>query len=491
MNITMRGGKRPSVGISSPFFVIGTLVCFSCVAVVAVRPQARDGLGGLFLLPLGASLCCFFFSDMLARWKESLGLSILLTTVATRYVVSPVLIALSGHTVSNLSPSAAGYRFAILMSLLELFTVFITLKLIWKPQLWYDRSLLRDTFHLTWVGVLVILGLGGLLMVRGRIGNVFSHLSFLTTTSTDYTPVYTYDLTAFVCLKAFLFIVVAGWAGRRHQKSKSHFRFLYVLIALSAAFLNVAFYDHTQRSVLVELTIATIAVLICVFPHSKKLFVFAGVGGIVILVGSSFLSHTMHMTMGEIKILNAAAFNNVSENVELYINGVSTMAQSYDSYEVVRAQMSLATYAKDFIQGLNFTSIPGLDKLRTLVADVSTTDYLFRAVFDRNSGYILPTAGQTLYYGSVTFGWLLDVLVCVVCVKLLFFFHELVRRTRNVAGVFTYTFFETVCGFCLCYNVTILLSCFTYLAFYIWLLMKLNTLGGRRASCCTEEVTAP
>ena len=111
------------------FFILGLV----CTGIIAFLNVVADGLTGLFLLPLSFSIAVVFSNNTLGYAKDSFGLLILYSLIILRYLVSPVLIALSGTLVPNVSTSAMGLQFAIFIMIVEIFVVVTAINSTWKP----------------------------------------------------------------------------------------------------------------------------------------------------------------------------------------------------------------------------------------------------------------------------------------------------------------------------------------------------------------------
>jgi hypothetical protein len=456
----------------------GTIISLFVMVFVTCFPKADDGLEMLFLLPAALALGSALLGDVFRYWKDSVGLLILYGLICVRYLITPMLIAVSGNTVALVNPSKEGYLFALIMMVVELFVVLISISLVWKPIVGLDEDICKkQEFRLTWVGVFAVMSLVALLIFRGNLPNVFSHFTSFLRYSTSQLDLFTFDMIGVLILKAFIFIAIVVWASKHYKRSESVInKFFFAAIGIIIAIGNIIFYDHQARAMLAEIIVGTAATLIYCYPKLKKIIILFFSTGAIILVGSAFMTGTLFFNLGEVSLSNTNNMNRLSEVAELYSNNVSMMAFAYDQYSNISNQMSILTYFSDLINNLGFITIPGFRIIYYIFLNVPTTASFFMASL-AGAGYILPMAGQTLYYGGISFGWLLDIIAFIICIRLMYYFHKKGKRSNNAGYIYVLAYCEVICSLTLINNFGIMLNTLTGIPLLLYLFLKLNEIG--------------
>lgn len=448
--------------------------------LIGIRPVVEQGLEMLFLLPLTLSVASLLFGDVFGYYKKNIALFIIYFVIALRYLVSPMLISLTGHTVSTLNPSIMGYKFAIVMMIVELFVILISIKIFWKnPAEYANKGTFPSVLRLSFPGLVMALFIFVLLIFRGNMGNVFSHLTVIMNFKNEVTPVYSYDLSLFMALKTFVFLIVASWIYRKQRNASPRNKFMYFLLLGLFAGLNVLIYDAEQRSVLAEMLIATATVLVFIFPKKKKVFIASIFTIAVIMLGVNFLKGTLNYNPENGTVINQFFFNYTSEVLELYTGNVSTMAQSYDAYGYIRGNMSPLTIFSDIVNYTGVITFPGLRNIYYLFQDIPTTPQLFQNSINGNA-YIMTTAGLSIYYGSLGFGWIFNILTYVFMVKLIHYLHVKRQNSVHIGEIYVNSFVQILAALLLVNNLILFLQGATEIIFIIFLMIKVNDIGNHR-----------
>lgn len=446
---------------------------FGLAAVIALAGQPVPGLELLPLLPLTFGLACALVGDVFRLWKASIGYAVLLLVMLLRYLGSPVLIAATGHTLSAVSVSPEGFRAAVLIMCAELFAVMATL---WWVQ---GRQTARDlapaaapeqpALKISWHSLLVPALLLGLLLVRGRLGSVISHKSFALWISRDRSPLDTYDLEILMVLKAFVLVLAAVWSAGVLKTSKKTWLKVTALLALALAVaLNVLWYYHANRSVLVYAAACTIAVLVFCFPKFKKPALVLGMVAVLVLAGYSVFTHTLQMKGKQVSLMDTAQTTRLSEIGELYSNGVSTMGHTFDTVDAAKKQVSVKSFAHDIVRYLRFFSYPGLRAAYSAFQDTPTAASIFRDSLG-DKPFILPNYGLAAYWLGKYPGLVLDLLFHVGFVLCIHLFTQLRKRSGHAGYLYVLTYCEAICGITLLNNVGLMLGQLSGLPLLIFL----------------------
>ena len=466
----------------SPFLIIKILfviVGLVCTGLVGFSNVVADGLEAFFLLPLSFAVACMFSHNAIAFAKDSFGLLILYGLIILRYLVSPVLTALSGNLVPNVSTSASGLRYAVLFMIVELFVIVIAINVIWKPVSTKNFKRKGDTeFKLTWSGAMVCSFLIAVILYRGTLPNVMEHLSFGNKYSYAYSELKTYDMSAVLTLKALLYLLIVSWSYNKYQNTKSRSnKTLFLIISILAALGNSMIYNASERAIMVMCTMASLSVLLYCFGKkiSKFLPIIAVLG--FVFVWSLFADGTLGIKEGESLLDRADYLSDLSRVAELYSNGVSTEAHSFDMYDTITENISIETHISELIKSNNIFTLPGLWLVSKGVETIPSIQSLFNLTLRKGDSFILPNAGLAMYSGRIYFGLLFDIVFHWLIVFGIYNFYKKKKSSHGLSLIYLYSYCEMICGFTLMNNIMIAVSLLSAIPFLLYILLKLNELG--------------
>lgn len=435
----------------------------------------KNGLEFLYLLPLSLAVFSLLFGDVFLLYRKNVALFIIFFIIILRYLVTPFLISYTNHTVSTLNPSPEGFKFAILMMIIELLVVLASIKYFWKKD--NNKTIKKEnkdyTFKLSSFGAILIILTSMLLFLRGNMSNVFDSLTFFMNFSEQKEPVFTYDLLLFMVLKTIVFLSVASWAKTKYSKSKSMFKYVYILIALLFAGLNFLFYDADQRTMLAQLGIGTASVLVVLFPKQKKHFIVL----ILILV---IIMLTVNFTTGTLFYDQDIDLKWTSEVFELYTANVSTMAHSYDIYGYVRNGMTEFTFLSDLVRYFGLITFPGLRNIFYYFLNISSTPELFQSTLLADKAYIMTTAGFSIYHGTLAFGWIINILTYIFMIKFIYEINLKQKATKHIGFVYMYSFIQILASLILINNLLLFYKGVTGYILLVYIFIKINDIGIRK-----------
>lgn len=472
---------------SANWFYIVTGFSFSIVVsiITAVMPPVNSGLEYLFLLPLSFAIAFIFYNDLFLSWNENYGTIIIFVAAFLRYIVSPLLMSLTNHSVAYINATMDSYFYAIFIMIYELFAVLIILRFVKKRfqnnkngiVIHSDRKP-HNSFNITWIGAFLCTFVVIILISRGNLSNVFSHLSILNTYSEDLSDLYTYDLTFVYLIKSFLFIAIISKMVSLSKKYPS-FKEVFFVISFIAVLLNSVIYDHKSRSVMVEFMVSSIVVLISGFPQKRKLLLtFFSVFGFL-LVSTVFISGTLLTTWSGI-LEPGYMFERISEMGELYGNGVSTMAHTIDTYPIANSILGFDSFLSHFVRSIGFITFPGFRYFYYALFNIPTASSIFmQTLFGK--GFILPPFGVALYYGDLFLAVPISFINCFLCIWTLYWIENIRIKLHNDIGtIYIITFAEIICGMSIFVNnIFIMIQGLTQIPLYFAILLWFNNLGNR------------
>lgn len=452
-----------------------SLIGVAAMLFIALRPEPRDGLRLLWLLPFTFSICILFFSKIIDYHKDGVGLKILYSIILIRYILSPVLIAITDGAVGNgwIGSSSEGYQFAVLVSVIELLICCLTISLCWRKyfpkfqaQAFNDRDVTKS---LTIGGLFLILMGIVLVFVRGieGVASTFGFLLLDNKYQADYVD--SYSIVYVQVIKSFLFVCILVWANKNYKKTNL---FLWPLIAGIATFLNISTYFGYNRSSIFETAVASIFTLYAAFPKLKRVFtillvpVAAGVLFSLILI-KQFGVNTQ--TVGQFDFLSLSG---VSNTLEIYTNGMWPLATSYDAVSWLQNRISPFTPVKDTTDNFYLFKVPGFTVFNDWLSDIDTSTQLYQIY--TLPGTVLPLSGQMMFYGGFVFGPLFALMANILAFYLLTFCELKSKLVNSLQGKFTYLWLASLLGLTMCYNWTIIWWSVSKFMFFLVIVFWIN-----------------
>lgn len=455
--------------------LIISLVCTIFVGVIAPTIQ---GLEYLFVLPLTFFMICIFSGKIITYYKNSPGLAILYLLIVLRYLISPLFIALSGTLVNGLMISPTSLRFSIFIMVIELITVYVSIRIIWRPVNSSPPSAFAyNGFRFSWTGGMLAIFLVLAIIYRGTMQNIVEHLSFGLNYKFSQSELKTYDMSAFITLKAIIFLLIVAGAARKYWRSKYLFsRTLMFTLAVIAAFFNIMIYDADKRATMVMCSVASLTVISnCFGRRFKKYIPLITILG-VIFVWLLFSFGTLGISETNNLHLNREFISDLSRVMELYSNGVSTQAHSIEVYQEIRSHVNLDTYISELIKSNNVFTLPGFWVVGKSVEAIPS----FQGLFNKTLGgeaYILPNAGLAFYSGSLIFGLLLDVLFHFFIIVGIYYFYINKQKNIDISKQYLFSYSEMIFGFGLMNNIMIAISLLSDVPLMLYIFLKVNNLG--------------
>ncbi|XCP86576.1 hypothetical protein ABXS75_07215 [Roseburia hominis] len=459
-------------------------LCFIVSIYIGVSQVPNSGLSLLFLLPLVFAVTILFFYQEYSYCRNSFGLIILYGSAFVRYIVSPVLIVVSQSTVSTIHANDSDYFYAVIVEVFELLITMIVIKFVWPKHLRKkEQAIINNqydpdsiTFHLSWSGFGFVVLLIGLVVMRGHIDNIFSHLSTWFYRVDNHESVYGYDMMAFNIVKTALFLVLIS--GMKYLYDRTSQKSIPVIIALALGIMNTMLFEYRERTDLAVLVIATFFVLSYAFPKSKKMLgVIFGVGGVV-LVAFVFMEGTLRYEAGS--SFSSVNISDYSKMAELYTTGPSIIANAHMNYDVMRESMSFMTFAKDVVKSFDpFSTLPFLRFiLNSVSSNLSSVELYVSSI--RGLAYIIPNHSLAALYVGDVLCWILEPVFVILNVKLLGWFERKIYSISDLAQVYAIISIVTMVAMgVFCNNFQLMLHSFSSLPLWLLMFSYVNNIGNR------------
>ena len=461
--------------------IISLLVSLPCVGICLFK-QAAEGMELLFLLPLSFLTCCFLFPRVFTYIQDNIGLVVLFSSIVIRYLLTPVMLTITGEMLPTLRPSVSSFRYASIIMSIELIVVFILFDYIWtkhKKRI-NDLSFSDDkpaNFRLSVTGLAFLLFLLLLFLLRGHASNVFSHLSTWFTRFKDFSELYTYDLIAFQVIKSIVVLTLVSFFAKAFHKTSGFGKWFFFVLACLVAALNTYLFMYDARAALAELFLSTMYMLISFFPKARgalsKMFGLTGVLFVVMVFAESTMEYTSNT------VWDMSFASKLTNMTELYFSGPSVVAKTIDTYSFVRSNMSIDVVWSDLIHGINiFSTVPFLRPIYN-TANTEITNSLFKMSIG-SYPYMMPNYSFCTYYFSDLFGWLFEIPLLACLFKFLTKMDLAKKKYNDAMFYYAVTYIEVEIGMAFfSENVYLLIHVITGTTIWLVLFFYINRFGNR------------
>lgn len=441
----------------------GWLICifsfFISVFVFAFQPN-RQGLGLFFTLPLTWSICSFVFQDIIDYHKHGFGLKIFYLVTIIRYLVLPILTCISGDISSPYGFfSSNAYLYAIIIQDVELIVSCITIKLYYQKTYDYYKILYSSQnayYDDVSVGGLVIILLSvAIIAYRGADRLLRTFRFGIVKQSLDSKSMYGYDIWLAHTLMAIIVIIVIGKFQKANDKKES---FINTIIPLICVGLSCVSIFGNNRMMLIYFAVSGIATLQFAFPQKRKFFMFIIIPILLIVLIGFTMVKQFRVDINSNSQFSVSSF---SEIIAAYVTGTESIAKTYHMYGINGDQVQLLTPIADLVNKTTIFQLPGINVIIEIFKDVPTT-YKLGTIRSE----IIPVAGQTLYLGGESFGWLLDILAYYFVVRLLII-SECKSKTAIKSGdVYIFTWISAIFGMAMCYSLAVIYNSLVYVPLF-------------------------
>lgn len=457
-------------------------ICILIAIYVGASNVPNQGLSLLFLLPLTFAITVLLFYKEYSYCRHSFGLIILYVSAIVRYLITPLLIVISQSTISTIQANDSDFFYAIIVEVFELLGTMFIIKLVWPKHLKkreqtmaicnYDPDCI--SFRLSWTGFIFVILLIGLVVMRGHLNNIISHLSTWGTRINNREDLYNYDLMAFNVIKTVIFLLFISIAKTVYDQTS--LKWLSFVIAVIAGLFNTMLYVYNERTDLAVLIISSFFVLRYAFPKNKKMLgATFGVGGIL-LVAMVFMEGTLHYEIGSsVTTVDTADYSKIAE---LYTTGPSIIANAHMNYQYMRSQVSFMSFAKELVKSFDWFST--LPFLRFVLNAVRGGKYSVEIYMSSIGGlsYIIPNHSlASLYVGDVLC-WLVEPLLILLNIKLLGWFERSMFKINDLMQVYAvFSIVTMVAMGVFCNNFALMLHSFSSLPIWLFVFSYVNNLG--------------
>lgn len=440
--------------ISKIISVILIIVGLISTIYVALNTPNQDGTTFFFLLPLSFTVCVVLFKKIIPYHRRGFGLKVIYSVIVVRYIIIPILTCYIG-SFSNGSYSEKGYEYGIFIQIVELFvTCFIIYyyfnKVYYKNYSKYRLHYQEHYYDDISIGGLFVIIFAILLIYTRGLGNMLASMRFLVLSEgIEDEAMYGYDIWMAHTLQAFLVILSVATFQKKENKKKSLFN---IIIPIVFAFLSCSLSFGNNRMTSVYYAISAIAVLFVAFPNRK--------GAILGTIVPTFLIVIVSFTM--IKQFGYDVTSSYESGVEeddmvsvisAYVCTTQNIAKAYDMYGLNGDMFSINNFISDVVRGITTLQLPFFHNLTDFICSAPTTISLAST-----STEVVPMSGQTLFWGGYAFGWILDIIMHIIIVRLLIFTDCHSKFEKRIGNVYLYTWISVTFAMVMTYNFSIIWS---------------------------------
>lgn len=423
-----------------------------------------DGSELFFTLPLSFTACCFFFKNIFPYHRGGFGLKVIYFIIIIRYLIIPILTCYVGSFSGLALYSAEAYRYGIIMQVIELFVTCITINLFFKKTFHrcsvnyekHAKSMFYDDLSLG--GIFVILFSIYVIYSRG-LDSMLQSMRFLILTSVlEEEAIYGYDIWLAHTGMAFLVIVVTGIFQKREDYKPS---ITNVIIPLVFAFFSCALSFGNTRIITVYFALSALSVFFVAFPHRKTVVLSTIIPTFAIVLASFTMIKQFDYDVSS-GIDAGVKDDDIVATVSAYVSTTKNIAKAYDMYELHGDEMGLGSFFADVIGGIHILQLPQFQSIVRSIVSRPTSIALASTGTE-----VVPMAGQTLFYGGWAFGWLIDIFIYVILIRLLILTDCYSKLERRLGYRYILTWVSVAFGMIMTYNLSIIWSTLNYVPFFL------------------------
>lgn len=444
------------------------------------QPAPRFGLEYIWILPLTYFFALIFWGNIFYRSK-GIGIKIYFLISVFRYLIQPFLIVLSHGQLNNRMPNATpnSYEIAIIIYVLECLIAFKTMHYYYDIEIRkYNKlspqmvQINNPAYKLNIYGLLVVLFYIVILLIRINIWLPSLNLLGIKTGG-DTTIVL--EASFFNVLKCILFVTLMLKAKERNNN------FL-LFIALLAALFNFMSYFGTNRSFIFETAISTIFIMISIYPKYRKRILLTTVPFAFLILTFMYVTKQFGVeNVSDYEVAKGAdAIHEYSNIIEEYVNGLWTVARSYQASIGLPIELSLSAIIKDIMDGLS--SLRDIPFLKTEIFPLTTpllsSSDIFKLSLNTYFEYaqMLSFSGGCFIVGGTIIGWPLMIISNVLIIRLLVRMDVRSVLCNNFFYKYMYIWMSCLLGLVHCYCLQTILFCWSKFILFYWLVLYLNNI---------------
>lgn len=461
------------------FHILTFLKCFAFIESIWLinEPTPRQGLEYIWLIPIAYLLS-------LQQWgkifylRKGIGLNIYLIISIIRYLIQPLLISLSNGELNKRMPNAesSSYEIAIFIYILECLIAFKTIDYYYnielRKYLIVKKNYSQKTFNISFLaGSFVFIYIAILI---SRLNVWFPGLNIIGI-KYGIDKGLVLDASFFNVIKCFLFIYLLIKA--KANKSK------YLLFwAIIAGIFNFTSYFGNNRSFIFETALSTIFILISTYPQYKKKIISLTAPFAIIII--SFMYITKQFDVENINDYSIADESNLihqySNIIEEYVNGLWTVARTYQASYNLSIETSMSALTKDIMDGLSpLRDLPFFKtEIFTLTDSLLSSSDIFKRSLHTPIGYaqMMSFSGGMFIIFGLFWGWPLMIIANICIIRFLIRMDIRSIYSSNLYYKYLYIWMSCLLGLTHCYCLQTIIYCWSKFIFFYWLILFVNKL---------------
>lgn len=473
-------GKRNREGRASVQLVLITVALCAAVYVFRNGP-GREGLELMWLIPISFIICICLFGRILDFGAGTVGLKIFYAISAIRYIVSPVLIAMTQGKVNMIRMTQlprSSYEIAIIIQIVELFvcaaTIYFDYPKVVQKYVREDSENKPIESGIHFGGYLVLLFFIAVLMLRFSIWYPALQIYGIKKATASGIVL---ENTFFSCVKTTLFVMSLSKTIQRKGKKGFVTSFLMTIFCVIICLVTTF---GSNRSFTLELVATIVVLMVYYFPKYKTGIIVCVVPLAITVIFSMIVTKQFDLETATQFSRVSFDLQYVSNQLEEYTNGLWCIAQSYDASIGLTITQRFQATVKELVDALIVPlEMPGLKGMFDFTKDwISTASVMKYAFQNYDRGQMLSfSAGYLINFGIL--GWILFPIANCIAMKLLIRFSVAYHFSNTVLDKFMYLWSTFLFGLTLCYCTQTLLYCMSRYILFLWIVKKASKVKGK------------
>lgn len=436
------------------------------------QPAPRQGLEYIWLIP-AVFLFSIHYWGQIFYFRKGLGLNIYLIISIIRYLLQPLLICLSEGELNNRMPNAeaTAYEIAIIIYILECIIAFKTINHYYKIEFQkfqlIEKKNYLNNFNINTLAWSIIFIYIAILLLR--FNTWFPGLNIIGLKyGIDRSLVL--DASFFNVIKCFLFIYLLIKA----KNSKKKYLFL---LAIIAGIFNFTSYFGSNRSFIFETALSTIIILISTYPQYKTKIISVTAPFAIIIILYMYITKQFNVdNISDYSIDNDSdILHQYSNIIEEYVNGLWTVARTYQASFDLPMEASISAITKDIMDGLS--SLRDMPFLKTEIFPLTDSLLSSSDIFKRSLHTPLEYAQMMSFSGGMFiifglfWGWPLMVIANICIIRFLVRMDIRSISSNNLYYKYLYIWMSCLLGLTHCYCLQTIIYCWSKFILFFWIIL--------------------
>lgn len=449
--------------------IIGIISSSIFLILFINKNSIESGYKNIYLLPIAFLLTFYWGIGQLVFIKNTIGVKIIFITEILRYLILPFLIfKTSYYTGMGYNPNPKYIEIAIYLMVYEIFLVNL-LAMIFKISSKNKFGLknivnYKNNDRIEKITCLFLILTILLLILKP---NSISDINFIllkknVEVSNDFITTLTRIL--FIISKNLIYLLCTIKLSEKYKKSKK-IRFLNLGYLIT--FLNISIYLNDNRANLLMFGVASLFVLINVFPEYKERTVKFIIISILFLIIIVTLTKNFGVELNNLGNNKSIDLQKITKTLQAYVAGPRNIAQSIEMGNIYNGYINLKMLISDL-----FRSFLGLSKLVSSISYYSTVNlfniYIYGSSISKDQ--IIPILGQ----GYVYFNMFLSPLFLLIFNYISMNIDLKLSNEQNLINIYFYTLLSCATGLASIYNLNIEIQLITITILPTFLILLVN-----------------